>query len=71
MKILACWTKLNQILYTHSVGPQNEKINDGRGVKNENSSPLDQTQPNLYTFSVGPQNEKNNDGRGEHITSER
>ena len=54
MKILDLSTKLMQILYTYSVNPQkarNTKTNhpkwEGRGVKNENSSPLDQTQLNF------------------------
>ena len=50
MKILALWAKLNQILYTYSLGLQkarNAKTNQpkwGRGVKKENSSLFDQTQ---------------------------
>ena len=46
MKILVRWTKLNQILYTYTVGPQkarNAKTNHPKwGVQNKNSSPLDQ-----------------------------
>ena len=43
MKILARWTKLNQILYTYSEGPRRLEIlklttqNGEGGVKNENS----------------------------------
>ena len=60
MKILALWTKLNQISYTNSVGPQkarNAKTNHpkwGGRFKNENSSLFDLTQPNFVYIFCGP-----------------
>ena len=55
MKILALWTKLNQILYTYSMSTlkaRNVKTNHPTwkgGAKNENfSCPLDQTQLKFY-----------------------
>ena len=59
MKILYLWTKLNKILYTYSMGPQkarNAKTNHPKsgGGQNENSSPLDQTQPNFVYIISGP-----------------
>ena len=60
MKILARWAKLNHILYTYTVGPmkaRNAKTNHpklGEEVKNDNSSPLDQTQSNFVYIFCGP-----------------
>ena len=60
MRILALSTKLNQISYTYSVDPQkarNEQTNHpkgGGGVKNENSSPFDQTQSTFVYKISGP-----------------
>ena len=55
MKILALSTKLNQILYTYSVGPQkagNAKTNHPKwGGKNKNSNSLDQRASSSLTKS--------------------
>ena len=63
---LGPWTKLNQILYTYSVGTQkiqNAKTNYPKWLrgepKNENLGPWTKLNQILYSLSVGPQKTKN------------